>query len=57
MTDFGLQICNLPRITEFALKFRINSQSLSQSESSNFSQCVIIGENANEIFNDLCTIC
>ena len=31
----------MPRITEFALKLRINSQCLSQSESSNFSQCVI----------------
>ena len=38
---FALEICNLPRITEFALKLRINSQYLSQSESSNFSQCVI----------------
>ena len=34
-------ICNLPRLTEFALKLRINSVCLSQSESSNFSQCVI----------------
>ena len=40
-TDFALEICNLPRITDFALKLRINSQSLSQSESSNFSHCVI----------------
>ena len=30
-----------PRVTEFALKLRINSQCLSQSESGNFSQCVI----------------
>ena len=37
---FALEICNLPRITEFALKLRINSQSLSQLESINFSQCV-----------------
>ena len=39
ISDFALEICNLSRITEFALKLRINSQSLSQSESSNFSQC------------------
>ena len=39
---FALEICHLPRITEFAFKLRINSQSLSQSESSNFSQCVIM---------------
>ena len=41
---FALEICNLPGITEFTLKLRINSQYLSQSESSNFSQCVIKGE-------------
>ena len=41
ITDFALEICNLPRIIEFALRLHINSQSLSQSESSNFSQCVI----------------
>ena len=39
--DFALEICNLPRIIEFALKLRINSQCLNQSESSNFSKCVI----------------
>ena len=31
----------MPQITDIALKLRINSQSFSQSESSNFSQCVI----------------
>ena len=36
------EICNLPRITELPLKLRINSQSLSQSESNNLSRCVII---------------
>ena len=40
--DFALEICNLSRITKFALKLHINSQPLSQSESSNFSQCVIL---------------
>ena len=38
---FAFEICYLPRITQFALKLRTNSPSLSQSESSNFSQCVI----------------
>ena len=39
---FAHEICNVPRITEFALKLHINPQSLSHSESSNFSQCVIM---------------
>ena len=38
---FSFEICNLPRITEFALKLHINSQSLRQLESNNFPQCVI----------------
>ena len=41
IADFSFEICNLPRITEFALKLRINSQCLNQSELSNFSQYVI----------------
>ena len=39
---FAFEICNLPRITEFSLKFRINLHSLSQLESSKFSLCVIM---------------
>ena len=36
------EIRNWPRITEFALKLRITSQCLSQSESSNFSRFQIM---------------
>ena len=34
------EICSFPWITEPALKLHINSQSLSRSESCNFSTCV-----------------
>ena len=40
------------RSAEFALKLRINSQCLSQSESSNFSQCVITDEIVDKHLKD-----
>ena len=40
----------MPRITKFVLRLRINSHSLSHSESSNFPQGVISGENTAVAF-------